>query len=77
MRRRSSSSSSGSSTAREEGNQPSTAQMTKTAFHSFPLALWTVLRISESLSDSDPPARSWVLEGGSSARAERNEVRYG
>ena len=74
MSRRSSSSSSGSSTARDEGNHPSTAQIRNTAFHSFPFALCTVLRTSESDSDSLPPARSCVLEGGSSASAARNAV---
>ena len=77
MSRRSSSSSSGSSTARDDGNQPSTAQITNTAFHSLPLALCTVLRTSVSDSDSDPPARSWVFDGGSSASAERKLVRDG
>src|SRR5690348_17772128 len=48
MRRRSSSASSSSRSAREDGNQPSTAQMMNTASHSRPLELWAVLRISAS-----------------------------
>src|ERR1043166_6330700 len=77
IKRRSSSSSSGSSTARDDGNHPSTAQITKTAFHSLPLALCTVLSTNASDSDSEPPARSWVLDGGSSASAARKFVRDG
>ena len=64
MRRRSSSSSSGSSIAREAGNQPSTAQITNTAFHSFPLALCTVLSTSVSVSDSEPPANGTTTDIG-------------
>ena len=77
MRRRSSSVSSSLRSARDDGKNPSTAQMRNTASHSLPFALWAVLSTSASRSRSPAPARSCVEEGGSSASAERNTARDG
>src|SRR5258705_127235 len=64
MRRRSSSVSSSLLRQRADGNQPSTAQMTNTASHSFPLAECAVLRTRQSSSSLLlPPGKSCVARG--------------
>ena len=50
-----------------EGRLPSATLSTKTLSHSWPLALWIVLRMRKSSSSSGSPASSPVAAGGSSA----------